>query len=261
MLLPVLSAVLAFQQAGTAELPTTAQDRLSQCLKTANADAETAAAAATDWANHALGGEASMAQQCLGFAYMNQSRWPEAETAFIAARDARAPDDKAMRGRLGAMAGNAALANGDDIGAAATLATAQEDATSAGLADLAGTIAADRARALVGAKRDAEAEEVLAGAQVQSPQVGEVWLLSAALARRTGDLAKARELVAKAAALAPKNPEVGLEAGLIAALAGDDATARSTWNAVIALAPDEPNAATARAYLSQLDQDKGTAPQ
>jgi len=153
------------------------------------------------------------------------------------------------------MAGSAALAAGDFEAALAPLAAAQADAEAAGLSEIAGTIAADRARALVGAGREAEAAEVLTGAQILAPQEAEIWLLSAALARRQGSLNRAREFAGTALALASDNPDILLEAGLIAALSGDDAAARTAWEAVVALDPQAPYAQTARTNLAQLQEE------
>jgi tetratricopeptide (TPR) repeat protein len=266
ILLPALAAALVLAQAGAAEPPpppaatmTASEARLSVCLDQARTDPPTAIVAASAWASEVTGVDASLPQQCLGFAYMSLLRWDAAEQAFIAARDARAESDGAARARLGAMAGNAALAGGDFAGALEPLSAAQADAEAAGLNEVAGGIAADRARALVGAGREAEAAEVLTGAQILAPQVADVWLLSATLARRQGDLSRARDLIGTAVALEPQSQEIGLELGLVAALSGDEVSARTAWTAVTALDEASPHAEAARAYLAQLDE--GTPPQ
>ena len=79
-----------------------------------------------------------------------------------------------------------------------------------------------------------------------------MWLLSATLSRRTGDLKSAQAQIETAAGLAPSDPAVGLEAGVIAELAGNDDAARKSWNAVVALAPDGSEATSAKAYLAQI---------
>ena len=249
----IISSLLLVAQAATATLPSLAEDRLRLCMDEARTDPATAIATASDWLSEAQGVETSAPQQCLGFAYVSLLRWEATEQAFVAARDARAPDDHAARARMGAMAGNAALADEDFPQAAALLGMAQDDAEAAGLNDVAGAIAADRARALVGSGREEEAGEVLAGAQILAPQVPAVWLLSATLARRQGNLPEAQGLIETAAALAPQDAEIGLELGLIAAQLGDDAAARTAWNSVVALAPQSPLSATARTYLARLD--------
>lgn len=255
--LPILGALLLAAQAGAGP-PSLEQDRLRACLDQARTDPPTAIATASQWASEETGAATSAPQQCLGFAYMSLLRWEAAEQAFLAARNARPPGDLAARARLGAMAGNAALAAEDHAGALEPLATAQQDAEAAGLNEVAGAIAADRARALVGTGREAEAEEVLTGAQILAAQLADIWLLSAALARRHGDLRRAEGLVKTALALAPDDPEIGLELGLIAALAGDDTTARGAWARVMALDPAAPLAETARTYLARLEE--GTPP-
>ena len=249
---PILSSLLVFAQAAAAA-PPPEDARLPACIEQARTDPATAIATASAWSSEATGQAASLPQQCLGFAYTSLLRWDAAQQAFTAARDARLQEDRPVRARLGAMAGSAALAGEDFAGALELLGVAQADAEGAGLNELAGEIAADRARALVSEGREAEAGEVLAGAQILSPQTAEIWLLSATLERRGGDLNRARGFITTAASLAPQDPEIGLEAGLIAALAGQDAAARTAWQSVLSLAPDTPHAATARTYLARLD--------
>lgn len=249
----IISSLLLIAQAATAALPPVEEVRLRMCMDEARTDPATAIVTASDWLSEASDADAGLPQQCLGFAYTSLLRWAAAEQAFAAARDARGVRDHAARARLGAMAGNAALAADDFASAAGFLMTAQDDAQAAGLDDLAGAIAADRARALVAAGREEEAGAVLEDAQIIAPQVPTVWLLSATLARRRGDLPKAQGLIETAAALSPQDPEIGLEAGLIAAQAGNEAAARAAWKSVLAVAPDSPHSVTARTYLARLD--------
>ena len=249
----LLLPALALAQATGAAPPPVEQDRLRVCLDTARTDPATAITTASQWASEANGAEVSLPRQCLGVAYMSLLRWDAAEQAFTEARDARLSSERALRARFGAMAGNAALAGETFPRAAELLQTAQADAEAAGESELAGQIAADRARALVAADRIAEAQSVLDGAQVLAPQTADVWLLSATLARREGNLAQAGDLIRIAARLAPEDPATALELGLIAALAGDQPTARKSWQTVRALAPDTPLSHTADTYLARLD--------
>ncbi len=126
------------------------------------------------------------------------------------------------------------------------------DASSAGEKQLAGTIAADHARAFVAFGQPQAADEALERARRNAPQVAEVWLLSATLDRREEDLAGAAAFIATALALAPQDPQVLLEAGVIAMLSGEETTARGYWQNVRTFAPDSPAAATAANYLDQL---------
>jgi len=227
--------------------------RGKECVAQVDNDADDAVELAQGWlANGAASaGERAEANLCLGLAQARLGEWGEAETAFLAARDA-AGTDRLMRARLGAMAGNAALAAGADDRALAALDGAKADV--AGLSDpaLATTVALDRARALVGLKRLDEAGTALAEARTASPDNAEAWLLSATLSRRQGNLAAAQEQIVRAAELMPVDPAIGLEAGVIAVLAGHEEAARKSWQSVIAAAPDSPEAETAKGYLAQL---------
>lgn len=247
-MLAALITSLAFAQAA---LPLAADEaRLAECMEQARTDPASAIANASDWLRGAGGSDASYPQQCLGHVYVSLLRWDAAERAFVAARDARSPTDLDGRARLGAMAGNAALVNGDATGARALLEQASRDAGDTGVG---GEIAADMARALVALKRVDEADEALARARRLAPQYANGWLLSAALARRMERMDQARQFIATAAALDPQDPDIGLEAGVIAAMEGRDADARRNWQAVRQLAPHSPQAETAQAYLARID--------
>jgi len=233
------------------------QARLTECLQQARTDPATAITTASLWLNEAHDAGKALPQQCLGQAYVSLLRWDAAHSAFLAAREAALGNDYPVRARLGAMAGNAALAKNDSATALTDLDRAVADAKLAGDKPLAGSIAADRARALVGLGRNDEAAATLQQARADAPQDAQVWLLSATLSRRMGDLKAAQSQIEAAAGLAPDDASVGLEAGVIAELAGNDEAARKNWNAVVAMAPDGPEAKSARAYLAEIG---GTAP-
>lgn len=252
MLLTAL-ALFAAQtaQAVTAPKGSSEQARLTLCLDQARTDPATAITTAGLWLNEAHDAGRAPPQQCLGQAYVSLLRWDAARTAFLSARDSARDGDYAVRARLGAMAGNAAIAGNDFSDALADLDKAAADAELAGDKALAGSIEGDRARVLVGLKRDSEAASALDLARTDAPQDADVWLLSATLARRTGDLKAAQAHIATAAGLAPQDPAVALEAGVIAELAGNDDAARKSWSSVVALAPAAPEAQTARTYLAE----------
>lgn len=216
MILAAPLLLLAAQAADSAGERPAEQDRLTACLDQAGKDPATAIARASEWLAHAHDAGRALPQQCLGQAYVSLLRWDAAHDAFIAARDAALPSDSLTRARLGAMAGNAALAGGEPAVALADLGKAVGDATLAGNAALAGSIGADEARALVALGRDSEAAEALAKDRAAAPQNAEAWLLSATLSRRMGDLKAAEAQIATAAALAKTDPAIGLEAGVIA---------------------------------------------
>lgn len=225
---------------------------LDRCLAAVSADSLQGVEMAQGWLRQAKGRPAAEAGHCLGVALGKLERWSEAETAFLAARDALGAADPRERARLGAMAGNAALARGAANEASAALDAAHADALAAGDGPLAGDIAVDRARALVALGRNDEAATALAEARAAIPASAEAWLLSATLSRRMGRLAEAQAQIEQAGALLPVDPEIGLEAGVIAVLSGRDEAARRSWQSVIAAAPQSDAAATAKGYLAQL---------
>lgn len=243
--------------------PATTETRLADCLAALDAaddpDGDEASAAAEGWLAAARGHEAAEAGLCLGTARSRAEDWTGAEQAFLAALD-QAGSDRLLRTRLGAMAGNAALAAGAPDRALAALDTARSEAKGLGDPALLAPIALDRARALVALGRLIEAGTALGEARTAAPGDAEAWLLSATLARRQGRLAEAQTLIERAADLRPIDPAIGLEAGVIAVLAGRDEAARRSWQSVVDMAPDGPAAATARGYLAQLGPAPTAAP-
>ncbi len=226
--------------------------QIDSCLAEARSNPPAAIDAAEAWRDAAGPGRKAEANRCLGTALGNLDRWEEAETAFLAARDGTPAEAHASRARLGAMAGNAALAAGATDRALAALDTAHGEALAGSDTGLAGDIQLDRARALVALKREGEAAMALDEARTASPQNPEAWLLSATLSRRMGKLAEAQTQIVEAARLLPVDPEIGLEAGVIAVLSGHEDAARKSWQSVLAVAPQSPAATTARSYLEQL---------
>lgn len=248
-----LTATLIFAQAAAPLAPPTLEDdRLAACMAEARSDPAQAIITANEWMEGLSGPSASNPLQCLGFAYMGLMRWEAARDAFYRARDARDIDDRLARARLGAMAGNAAIAAEDNFLALPLLQAARTDAIAAPDNALAATILADIARIEVSEGREQDAASVLEEARLLDPQNSEIWLLSATLARRTDDLPSAQGWIETAARLDPANPAVGLEAGVIAALGGNMEAARDSWLSVIAVADGSPQADTARAYLEQI---------
>jgi len=222
------------------------------CLNSVDKDPERSAQLARDAMADAIGRERVRAGLCLGVALSDLGRWDQAREAFVTARDAAGEDDHASRARLGAMAGNAALAEGEPGQALGLLAPAANEAKQAGDTELTASIALDRARALVAVKQPDEAAAALAQAREAEPDNAQAWLLSATLSRRLDRLGEAREQIAQAALLAPQDPAVGLEAGVIAALSGREDDARRSFESVLQVAPQSPEATRARSYLEQL---------
>jgi len=228
--------------------PSPTETRFEACVSLTESDPIKALTEAGAWR---LVGGGVLARQCEGLAYAAQQRWLPAATVFEqAARDAeRAQDGRAAR--LWVQAGNAALAGGDAAKARtfldAAIASGQLEDAEAGEAYL------DRARALV-ALNDAKAARTYLDAALKLvPADPLAWLLSATLARRTGNLARAQTDIAEAARLAPDEASVALEAGNIAVLSGADGAARTAWQAAVAVAPQSPAGQAAAASLKQLD--------
>lgn len=257
MLLPLVLALLPIKVPLPGPDQAAAQDRLKSCFELAQKDPASAIAMADAWLAQVHRFDRAAPQQCAGEAYANLMRWKEARDSFVAARDALRPNDYLARARLGGMAGNAALAANDASTALADLDKAAADAGLAGDLPLAGSIGADEARALVALGRNADAAAALAKARSNAPKDAEVWLLSATLSRRMGDLKAAQGQIETAGALDKTDPAIGLEAGVIAELAGNEDAARKSWQSVVALAPKSPEADSARAYLAQIGGSGG----
>lgn len=226
--------------------------RLGDCLALARNDPAAAVSTATAWRDSASGEARAEAGRCLGLAQVNTGALDAAEASFIAARSDTPAGNLPGRARLGAMAANAALANGSADRALALLDTAHGDALGGGDHHLAAEIAIDRARALVLLKRDNDASAALTEARAGASDNATAWLLSATLSRRQGKLADAQGQIERAAALQPLDPEIGLEAGVIAVLGGRDAAARKSWRSVADAAPGSEAARIAKGYLDQL---------
>ncbi len=236
------------------------RSRLEYCLDAIASGPTGAADDAEAWRDAVTGSARAEPNLCLGSAHARLEQWSDAEQAFLAGRDAAAETDSALRAKLGAMAVNAALAQGAFEQALTTLDRARIDAGTAGDLRLTGEIAIDRARALVALKREGEAAAALVEARTSSADNPLAWLLSATLSRRQDKLAAAQAQIATAAELNPRDPEIGLEAGVIAMLAGNEAAARRSWQSAIDTAPASEAAATARGYLAQLEPTPQSKP-
>jgi Flp pilus assembly protein TadD len=243
--------------AQTVEAP---RPRGAGCMAAAETSPDRTVEVARNALNGALGRERVRAGLCLGAALSDLGRWEEARQAFVDARDAAGTDDHLTRARLGAMAGNAALAQGQAAEALTLLGPAAGEAKAAADNPLVASIALDRARALVTVNRPDEAAAALAEARAAEPDNAQAWLLSATLSRRQDKLIEAQAQIEQAARLAPGDPEVGLEAGVIAALAGNDAAARRSFASVLAMAPGSEAASKAQGYLDQLGAEAPASP-
>jgi len=263
LLLPLLAQVgpsgalpqapLPDRHSRSAPAVTAAPNRLKDCLDLAMLRPADTIEVAEAWLSEAKTmADRAGAKQCKALALTRIESWGEAGALFLAARDDTPAHENGERSRLGAMGGNALIANGDMPGALTALDLARADANAAQDAKLGGVVQIDRARALVALGRNDDAAAALKEAREAVPANASAWLLSATLSRRMGKLVEAQAQIEKAAELLPIDPEVGLEAGVIAVLSGRDEAARKSWLSVLKAAPDSPAAKTAQGYLDQL---------
>lgn len=242
---PLLLA-LALQAAQTPAVQDRDENaRAARCQADIRRNAAAALAGANQW--QAAGGGLA-ARQCAGLAYVAMGQWPAAAGLFEQAaqeaeraRDARSAD-------FWVQAGNAWLADGE----AARAVTAFDAALRPGraLADpLRGEVRLDRARAQVALNQLPAARADLDEALRLVALDPLAWYLSAALARRQGDLARAGADISRARTLAPEDPDILLEAGTIAGRSGDMAEAERLYREVVRRAPDSEAGRAAAASL------------
>lgn len=228
--------------------PAPAAERWEACVELAVSEPVRGVAEAERW-KIANGG--FLAQQCLGMAYAAQQRWSSAAGAFErAAREAEVTQD-VRASKYWAQAGNAWLAATEPVKARAALDAALATGKLTGL-EL-GEAHLDRARISVASGNLGDARADLDQAVRHAAGDPMAWLLSAVLARRTGDLALAQRHIGEALARAADDASVQLEAGNIAAMSGDEATAKAAWEKAVQIAPDSAQGAAARAALKQFD--------
>lgn len=226
--------------------------KFQACLDQAIEAPDKAVVFAQQWR---IDGGSFYARNCMGFAYARAERWAPAIVSFEQGADeAERNGEMVQSGRLWAQAGNAALAGGD-------AAKARDDFDAAlvrGLPDGVekGEVHLDRARALVALNDAKGARDSLDIALEQVPQDPLVWLLSATLARRSGELKLAQAHVARAVQLAPDDASVALEEGNIAILTDQEDVARSAWQRAVKLAAQSPAGKAAADNLSRLPVPK-----
>jgi tetratricopeptide (TPR) repeat protein len=226
--------------------------RFEACIDQALEDPASAIVTANEW--HVAGGS-WLAKHCEGFALAEGKDFSQAADVLFLAAETAAKLKGPHVTQLYAQAGNAALAAGD---AARALSGFDQALIWSGLTmeknQSLGLIRVDRARALVALNRPQDAAADLAKAQALVPEDPLVWLLSATLARRSGDYARAQADLDIAAKLAPKDPAIALEAGNIAIKLNRVEAARKSWQSAIDVAPASAEAKTATAYLKQLEE-------
>ncbi|KXU32846.1 hypothetical protein A0J57_07970 [Sphingobium sp. 22B] len=246
------SAAPARSGAGASEgripVPDKYAAKFQACLDQAVEAPDKGVAFAQQWR---IDGGSFYARNCMGFAYARGERWAPAIVAFEQGADeAERNGEMVQSGRLWAQAGNAALAGGD-------AAKARDDfdaALARGLPDglEKGEVHLDRARALVALNDVKGARTSLDTALDQVPRDPLAWLLSATLARRSGEMKLAQAHIARAVQLSPDDASVALEEGNIAILTDHEDVARSAWQRAVKLAAEAPAGKAAADNLSRL---------
>lgn len=237
---------------GRIPVPARFAQPFQQCLDQAMASPDEGVAFAQKWR---IEGGSFYARHCMGFAYARAERWAPAIVAFEQAADeAERNGEMTQSARLWAQAGNAALAGGDAAKARADFDAALARGLPDGLEK--GETHLDRARALVALGDGKAARESLDIALTQAPQDPLGWLLSATLARRSGEMKLAQAHIARAVQLSPDDASVALEEGNIAVLTGHEDVARAAWQRAVKIAADAPAGKAAADNLSRLPAAK-----
>ncbi|WHO39168.1 tetratricopeptide repeat protein [Sphingobium sp. AP49] len=219
------------------------------CLDLAVESPDKAIAFAEKWR---IDGGSFYARHCMGFALTRAERWGAAIVAFEQAADeAERSGEIVQSARLWAQAGNAALVSGDAAKARSDFDAALARGLPDGLEK--GELHLDRARALVAQGDSEAARDSLDIALAQAPQDPLAWLLSATLARRTGEMALAQAHIARAVQLSPDDASVALEEGNIAILTDHADIARAAWQRAAKVAPDSSAGKAATDNLDRLD--------
>ncbi len=253
----MLLSVLALAALQAAAGPQSADDRLRACLTLVRTAPTQAATEAQAWLEEE-GANRAMARRCLGLAVAAQEQWTAAATVYDqAAQDAERANQPGRAG-FRAQAGNAWLAAGEAQRALqaldAALTTPGLDQAQRGQALL------DRARAQVALGRADQARTDLDSALRLVPNESLAWYLSAALARRSGELARAAADIARARQLAPDDPDILLLAGTIIGQGGNMNEAYVLYRRVVELAPDSEAGRQAAASLATVREFEESVP-
>lgn len=226
------------------------RQRYEGCVRALEVDAVKAEQFAVEW--QARGGGLP-ARHCQALAQLHRGQYAAAAQTLVKAAEAAETAKSPMAADFWGQAGNAAFLAGDSKGAVAhftTAITAVPDAVPARRAAL----LIDRARAetdlgdLVAARADLDKALALSNDEPLA------WMLSAALARRQGDMLRASHDISRASAMAPTDPDIMFEQGNIAFANHDEATARLVWQRVIQAAPGSEAASLAAKTLADEKQ-------
>jgi tetratricopeptide (TPR) repeat protein len=249
--LPLLAMLIGMQDAPAAANAPEAQ-RLAQCV--ANPDAAANIEAANAWM--AEGGGLA-ARECLGLAFLQAGQDQAALTTFLDAANAADTARSPRAGALWSFAGTAALM-GENIPTARDYLNRAIASGQMSNGELSAAHAT-RSRVRLALNDSTGARQDMDAATRLSPEDGNIWLLSATLARRSRDFARAQADIQQAAALSPRNPAVALEAGNIAWMLDNGAAARRSWESVLAITNTGAVADVARRRLADLAEEERAA--
>lgn len=242
--------ILLLLAAAAINPPSPEAERFEACVALVDRDPVRALTEAEDWR---IKGGGVAARQCLGLAYAAQMRWLPALTAFEEAARAAERDRDGRAPRLWVQAGNAALAAGDPSRARQAFDTALVGGTLTGAES--GEAFLDRARALFALGQPKQARGDIDEALKLVPADPLAWLLSATLARKSGDLARAGKDIEEAARLSSDDASVALEAGNIALMSGANEAAKAAWTAAVKIAPESPSGKAAAEAVKQFQPE------
>ncbi len=243
-----LLALPAALQAQTPERydPALDRKRYDGCVRAIEADAVKAEQFAAEW--QAMGGGLP-ARHCQALAQLKREQFGAAAATLGKAAQAAEAAKSPLAADFWGQAGNAAFLAGDARGAVAHFTTAIAQAGEFAPQRHAGLLI-DRARAFADLNDLAAARADLDKALGLAKGDALAWMLSAALARREGDLGRASREISRASTLAPSDPDIMFEQGNIAAANGDMQSARRVWELVAKAAPGSPAAAMAGKALA-----------
>jgi tetratricopeptide (TPR) repeat protein len=243
---PILIPPREAEQAEASESMVRAR-RLLDCVRVARSDPQAAIAEGARWSVTDGGIEAEL---CTGSGYEAAEDWDAAASAYRRGHDrALAREDSRATGIL-ANIGRMELRGGDAAGAVRDFTAVLADPEIRD--EIRGNVLAERARAYVELEDGNGAQGDLIAAQALLPDDSGIWLLSATLARRQGDLDAAGDFIDRALELDQTDPAILFEAGNIAIGLNAFDIARQAWTQAVGADPGGPIGQAAQRSLDRL---------
>ncbi|WP_199555884.1 tetratricopeptide repeat protein [Sandaracinobacteroides hominis] len=246
LLLALLAAPALAQTAGTYD-PSLDRKRYDGCVRAIPTDAKKAEQFAIEW--QGMGGGLP-ARHCQALALMQQQQFTAAASTLSKAAQQAEVEKSPLAADFWSQAGNAAFLAGDNMGAVGYFTTALKSAGEFAPQRTA-NILLDRARTYTDMRDFVAARADLDKALQLNKFDPVAWMLSAALARRQGDIGRASTDIARASTLDSANPDILFEQGNVAAANKDEANARKLWEMTVKSAPGSPAAELAAKALAE----------